>query len=372
MKPRIFRVFCILASFVLLIGITSNAEESIYLDFSNYPDGPAESSDITSWSSSGTDQNPYYGNSLRLLYEGSTLTAKFHIKSKPDNAELVVNHLSSKSNMCRGNGYSPITISINGQLVVSNYDVAENHGGSHGYETDQWNVEKWLKKGQNTIKWQAGNLCTHYWIKWFKIKTSEQKKEEGFQLLVDERVKNTTIKIYGSREPSANSTVNYRLELSHKNLLADRAVLVVGFPDENVSAGYERATLELTRLPEGGWFKYEEKEDSVLADAAENLFLEMLPLGSIVGFAVDTQPDKDLEDYPNELLNQNKYDIIAGAYDYYHWYREVIKNPKKVRFTVPLHFDGRPKGKIFFFVKTANGGWLGGTEITFSKAINVS
>lgn len=372
MKRRIFGVFCVLVAFLLLISLTISAKDQLYLGFSNYPDGQAKMSGITHWSSSGTDKNPYYGKSLRLLYEGSTLTAEFNLESKPDTATLTLNHLSSKSSSCRGKGYSPVTISINGRLVVSNYDVAENHGGSHGYETDQWNVGKMLKKGQNTIKWRAENLCSHYWIKWFRIETSEQKKEASLQLLADERVKNTTIKVYGSREPSANSTVNYRLELSHKNLLADRAILVVGFPDENVSASYERATLELTRLPEGGWFKYEEKEDSVLAEAAENLFLEMLPLGSIVGFAVDTQPDKDLEDYPNELLNQNKYDIITGAYDYYHWYREVIKNPKKVRFTVPLHFDGRPKGKIFFFVKTANGGWLGGTEVTFSKAINVS
>ncbi|MEF8837281.1 MAG: hypothetical protein V5A87_05450 [Candidatus Bipolaricaulota bacterium] len=90
-----------------------------------------------------------------------------------------MNHLSSKSDNCRGNGYSPVTISINGEPLVRNYDVAQNHGGSHGYETDSWRISSYLRQGMNQIKWKAQNLCSHYWIKRFEIYTAGRPGEEG-------------------------------------------------------------------------------------------------------------------------------------------------------------------------------------------------
>lgn len=171
-KQQVLWTLLIAVLFVFSLGLSGASSEEVYLNFSNYPDGPAKTSGITSWSSSGTDRNPHYENSLRLLYPDSKLTAKFHLKSKPQKAELMVEHLSSKSGMCPNNGYSPVTISINGKVVVSTYDVAKHHGGSHGYETDWWKVADKLRKGSNTIKWEAENLCTHYWLKRFEIQLS--------------------------------------------------------------------------------------------------------------------------------------------------------------------------------------------------------
>ncbi|MFB6290782.1 MAG: hypothetical protein ABEJ25_03520 [Candidatus Bipolaricaulia bacterium] len=179
-------LFCSLLVLSLTIHATG---KEIYLDFSNYPDGPANTRGIRSWSSSGTDKNPYYGKSLRLLYEGSSLTAEFNLKSKPDTATLTIIHLSSKSSSCRGNGYSPVTISINGLPVVSNYDVAENHGGSHGYERDIWKIEDKLTQGTNKIRWKAEDICTHYWIRRFAIEYTDDK---------DEEVQKARIKLYRS------------------------------------------------------------------------------------------------------------------------------------------------------------------------------
>ncbi|MBS3788613.1 hypothetical protein KGY79_10520 [Candidatus Bipolaricaulota bacterium] len=185
MNRRFFEVLCVLLSLLILVGFFGVSEEEIYLDFSGYPGGPAKSSGITSWSSSGSDKNPYYESSLRLLYESSRLTAEFYLESKPDNAALVVNHLSSKASSCKGDGYSPVTISINRHVVVSNYDVAENHGGSHGYQTDRWEVSDKLKEGYNRIKWKAEDICTHYWLKRFSIQPYES-KSEGKDLWADD------------------------------------------------------------------------------------------------------------------------------------------------------------------------------------------
>jgi|GEM_PF-6453213 len=168
---------CVLIA-IFAFGSTAFGEE-ISLDFSRYPDGPALRRGIESWESSGTDNNPYYENSLRLLYQGSTLSAEFYLDHKPQRAKLEVTHLSSKSGSCRGNGYSPVTISINGSSLVRNYDVAQHHDGSHGYETDGWDVSSYLHQGPNKIKWKAGNLCTHYWIKKFEINTESYPSSRG-------------------------------------------------------------------------------------------------------------------------------------------------------------------------------------------------
>ena len=81
--------------------------------------------------------------------------------------ELRVKHLTSFSAGCPGDGYAPVTISVNGLTVVSNYDPAENHGGTHGSVTDSWIIN--ANEGTNTFEWKANDLCTNYWIQKIEI-----------------------------------------------------------------------------------------------------------------------------------------------------------------------------------------------------------
>jgi len=85
-----------------------------------------------------------------------------------DGMELVVRHLSSAYSGCQGGGYSPVTISLNGVPIVSDYDPAENHGGYHGLVTDIWPIS--VNASTNTLEWTANNLCTNYWIQGVEIR----------------------------------------------------------------------------------------------------------------------------------------------------------------------------------------------------------
>jgi hypothetical protein len=80
---------------------------------------------------------------------------------------LSVRHLTSASDQCPGGGYSPVTVYLNGNAVVENLDPASAHGGSHGFETDTWRL--FLEAGENVIEWDAGDLCTTYWIQRLEI-----------------------------------------------------------------------------------------------------------------------------------------------------------------------------------------------------------
>ena len=134
-----------------------------FADFSGFPDNNVKTNcfDIRAL---GWDNNPYYKHSLRLLYEGSKLKCKFSLDRIPSKAFLIVEHLSSYSEGCPNNGYSPVTIKLNGEIIVSNFSPK-----SHSMITDTWNITPFLKKGENQISWVAGDLCTHYWIKKWKI-----------------------------------------------------------------------------------------------------------------------------------------------------------------------------------------------------------
>jgi len=134
-----------------------------YADFSDLPEGEVKSNcyDIEAF---GCDNNPYYKHSIRFLYKGAKLICKFTLDEMPSQAFLVVEHLSSYSKGCPNEGYSPVTIILNDKIVVSNFSPA-----SHKYTTDRWNVTELLKEGENEIVWEAADLCTHYWLKQWKI-----------------------------------------------------------------------------------------------------------------------------------------------------------------------------------------------------------
>ncbi len=102
----------------------------------------------------------------RIEQDGGGFTGTF-TASSTGNHTLKVTHLSAYSAMVPGNGRSPVTIRVNGSIVVADYDPASNHGGSHDWVTDSWTITP--NDGDNTLSWTAGNLYTHYWIQKIEI-----------------------------------------------------------------------------------------------------------------------------------------------------------------------------------------------------------
>ena len=124
--------------------------------------------------------------SWRMLYPGdSYFKGTFNLALVTD-LDLTVTHLSSAASVCPGGGYSPIDIVVNDtdsdpfnetDLLVDNYDVAENHGYSHGFETDTFTIPaSMLHLGSNTITFAFENdpwACTHYWIQEMSAEPAE-------------------------------------------------------------------------------------------------------------------------------------------------------------------------------------------------------
>lgn len=125
--------------------------------------------------------NTAYGESWLMYSPGSSyLNMRFQLPRTPEKAVLRVIHLSSASAGVRGGGYSPVTIIINRKIFLSSYDVAENHDGSHAFETDKWDITDYLQTGDNIINWQFCNdAVTNYWIKELEIKIETRSDESS-------------------------------------------------------------------------------------------------------------------------------------------------------------------------------------------------
>ena len=145
---------------IALTYIPSGARADFFADFSKgkvQADFPIKTV--------GCDNNPHYKGSYRLLSPNkSYIEATISLENVPARATLVLKHLSSLAGGAKLKGQSPVSLAINGNLVVRDFDP-----GSHGYSKDEFNVTKYLRPGENTIRIQYGAGTTHYWIKWFML-----------------------------------------------------------------------------------------------------------------------------------------------------------------------------------------------------------
>jgi hypothetical protein len=129
-----------------------------FVDFST-PDAPSQGIVITAGSNFGYFES--FGGNWRITAKDGGFTGRFSAPSK-GRYYLAVTHLSSSASPCSGNGFSPITISLNSIPIVEDYDPAEHHHGSHDWVKDTWSFP--VEPGFNTLNWKAGALCTDYWI----------------------------------------------------------------------------------------------------------------------------------------------------------------------------------------------------------------
>ncbi len=125
-------------------------------------------------STTAMEFNTDTGSSWRMVNPGtSKLEASFSLDSVPDHAVLSMTHLTSAGNMPSG-GYSPIDIFVNGNLIADNLDVAEQHGGSHGFENDDFLIGDYLRTGNNTLVFEFEDnpwADTHYWLEMLVIRS---------------------------------------------------------------------------------------------------------------------------------------------------------------------------------------------------------
>lgn len=111
--------------------------------------------------------NGNFGASWRVVAAGGGFTATF-VAQKERKYILSVTHLSSMSPGCPGRGYSPVTIQLNSEAVVTDYDPSADHQALHAMVTDNWPVI--ARGGLNTLQWTAGAICSDYWIQRIEFK----------------------------------------------------------------------------------------------------------------------------------------------------------------------------------------------------------
>lgn len=100
---------------------------------------------------------------------GSIFDGQFEAVAAALVGTLSVTHITPSHEPCPNGGYAPVTIRLNGNDVVVNYDPAENHGGSHAPVDDQWDIGPFVQQGANVISWFAEGACTRYRIQRLEI-----------------------------------------------------------------------------------------------------------------------------------------------------------------------------------------------------------
>jgi len=120
------------------------------------------------------EYNTQTGRSWLMRYPGSSsLTVTFTVSgSIPNGVILALSHLTSADVNATGGGYAPVDIYIKGTLFSDNFDVAQYHSRSHGYEIDRWQIAQRLVVGQNTIRIELEDnpwAETCYWIESLSI-----------------------------------------------------------------------------------------------------------------------------------------------------------------------------------------------------------
>ncbi|MBI4286080.1 MAG: hypothetical protein HY670_09340 [Chloroflexi bacterium] len=110
---------------------------------------------------------------LRMLTPGfSYIKASFDLVKVPKRSTLTLSHLTSGLAGAPGGGYSPVYVYVNDQLLLDNYDVAQQHNGSHEWQTDEWEITSLLMTGRNTVNiaFSADPLTTtQYWLQSLRV-----------------------------------------------------------------------------------------------------------------------------------------------------------------------------------------------------------
>lgn len=115
--------------------------------------------------------------------KGSGIKTTFNYKPSKTHTEkafLTLWAVSSGDQNARG--YSPMTVSINGEEVVMEYSPQSRDGAGGEYVT--WEISQHLKEGENVISVNAKEFYTHPWIKAIRLHTQPIEELTGMNWTV--------------------------------------------------------------------------------------------------------------------------------------------------------------------------------------------
>ena len=194
----------------------------------------------------------------RMISPGkSNVEVVFNLGSVPSRSFMSLIHLTSYNEGSPGGGYSPIDVYVNGTCILDNYDVAQTHG-DHDWHMDNWQIESYLKTGQNTIRIEFEDdpwATTHYWIRSISV-------QEGIAL--------------DNYEPNDTWLTAYNI-----------GSITAPFSISNLSCG-----------PDDDWFRFTTVQTGTSFDYVRIAFLQ-------------TQGDLDMQLY--ELINPALIQEVAGS-----------------------------------------------------------
>lgn len=122
--------------------------------------------------------NQYYGHSW-LMHSGGWSYIEIEFEKPADSEPYVyylTNHLSSLSS---GGGYSPVSLSVNGQEFEHCFNP--NWGN---WVHDEWNISDYVVDGKNVIRISfCGDAATNYWINaaWIFTDTEERGRSRYYE-----------------------------------------------------------------------------------------------------------------------------------------------------------------------------------------------
>jgi len=136
-----------------------------FLDFSLLPSGSTVRQSIEEWKAQGWTEG---AKCLQLVRVGSYLEVVLNLHV-PLAAHLTITHRSAYAPGCQGQGFAPVTITVNGTSIARSYAPSATGFSPNAFTVDTWEVSRWITRGRNRIRITAGQLCSVYEIKRIEV-----------------------------------------------------------------------------------------------------------------------------------------------------------------------------------------------------------
>lgn len=108
----------------------------------------------------------YYdsGYGVYTFSNGDYFQAEFNLGSIPSTSAVLT--LDQLSSLIPGGGYSPISVSVNGNYIFKH----QQPKGSAGYVAESFDIKNYLVKGNNVIRVEtSSDMRSKYWLRTFNV-----------------------------------------------------------------------------------------------------------------------------------------------------------------------------------------------------------
>ncbi|MCK4391560.1 hypothetical protein KAX17_01465, partial [Candidatus Bipolaricaulota bacterium] len=148
-------------------GLLANPGSGLaFLDFSLLPSGSTVRQSIDEWKAQGWTEG---AECLQLVRAGGYLEIVVLNLRVPLAAHPRITHRSAYAPGCQGQGFAPVTITVNGTSIARSYAPTAAGFYPNAFTVDTWEVSRWITRGQNRIRITAGRLCSVYEIKRIEV-----------------------------------------------------------------------------------------------------------------------------------------------------------------------------------------------------------